>query len=131
MSLTDNFLEYFSLWTKNCDKFFDYLHENFPNVKVILNKVKLSSIVLRNDGSYYVDEEFQREAEIYNPLIEILENYLEKYHDVLVIDCTKYAFANENHIWGKAPFHLYDEFYKNAFEKILEIINENPVNSKK
>lgn len=131
LSLNDNFLEYYSLWTKNCDKFFDYLHKNFPNVKVILNKVKLSSIVLKNDGSYYVDEEFQREAEKYNPIIEILENYLEKHHDVLVIDCTKYAFANENHIWGKAPFHLYDEFYRNAFKKILEIINDNPVNSKK
>ena len=131
LSLSDNFLEYYLLWTENCDNFFDYFHKNFPNVKIILNKVKLSSKVLKNDGSYYVDDEFQREAEKYNPLIEILENYLENYHDVLVIDCTKDVFANEDHIWGKSPFHLYDEFYRNAFEKILEIINDNPVNNKK
>ena len=131
LSLNDNFKEYFDLWTDSCHKFFDYLHENFPHVKVILNKVKLSPKVLKNDGSYYLDGEFQREAEKYNPLIEILENYLEKYYDVLVIDCTKDVFANENHIWGKASFHLYDNFYNNAFEKILEIINDNPVNNKK
>lgn len=131
LSLNHNFLQYYALWKKNCDKFFDYFHKNFPDVKIILNKVKLSSKVLKSDGSYYVDEEFQREAEKYNPLLELLEYYLEKYHDVLVVDCTKDVFASENHIWGKSPFHLYDEFYRNAFEKILEIINDNPVNNKK
>ena len=130
LSLNDNFMEYYELWKTNCDNFFDYFHKNFPNVKIILNKVKLSSKVLKKDGSYYVDDEFQRDVEKYNPLIEALEEYLEKYHDVLVIDCTKDICVNENHIWGKSPFHLQDNFYINAFEKILEVIDYNQVNSK-
>lgn len=130
LSLNNNFVEYYDLWTDSCDKFFDYLHNNFPNVKVILNKARVSSRILKSDGSYYVDEEFQKVADFYNPLVEILENYIETNHDVLVIDCTKDIFANENHIWGKLPFHLCDTFYNNAFEKILEAINDDQVNNK-
>ena len=130
LSLNNNFIEYYDLWTKNCDKFFEYFRENFPNVKIILNKAKASSRVLKSDGSYYVDEEFQKVADFYNPLVEILENYIETNHDVLVIDCTNDIYVNENHIWGKLPFHLYDNFYNNAFEEILRAINNNQVNNK-
>lgn len=130
LTLYHNFLEYYILWRNSCDAFFDYFHENFPNVKIILNKVKLSSKVLKDDGSYYIDEIFQRELENYNPLIRVLENYLEKNHDVLVVDCTKDVMVNENHIWGKGFVNYCDEFYINAFEKILEIINENQLNNK-
>ena len=130
LSLNYNFLEYYGLWTDSCDRFFEYLHKNFPNVKVILNKSRATSRVLKSDGSCYEDEEFQVIADFYNPLLEILENYMETNHDVLVIDCTNDIYANEDHIWGKSPFHLHDGFYNNAFEKILEAINEDQVNNK-
>ena len=130
LSLNDNFIEYYALWKNNCDKFFDYFHENFPNVKIILNKVKLTSTVLKDDGSYYVDEELQKKAEMYNPLIRLLEKYLEEYHDVLVVDCTDYVVANENHIWGRETVHYHDEFYVKAFEKILDVISKNPPHNK-
>ena len=125
LSLNYNFKEYFELWTDSCDKFFDYIHKNFPNLKIILNKSRATSRVLKSDGSSYVDEEFQEIADFYNPLLEILENYMETNYDVLVVDCTDDIYANEGHIWGYSPFHLYDNFYNNAFEKILEIINDN------
>ncbi|WP_296866288.1 DUF6270 domain-containing protein [uncultured Methanobrevibacter sp.] len=130
LSLNNNFIEYYDLWTDSCDKFFDYLHENFSNVKVILNKSRATSRILKSDGSYYVDEDFQKIADFFNPLLEILENYMETNHDVLVIDCTDDIFAYEDYIWGKSPFHLHDNFYNNAFEKILEVINDDQVNNK-
>ena len=130
LSLNNNFIEYYDLWTNSCDKFFEYLHKNLPNVKVILNKSRATSRVLKSDGSCYIDEDFQEIADFYNPLLEILENYMETNHDVLVIDCTDDIFANEDHIWGYSPFHLYDNFYNNAFEKILEAINDDQVNNK-
>ena len=128
LTLNNNFLEYYALWKYNCDQFFDYFHKNFPNVKIILNKVRLTSKILKDDGSYYVDEEFQRNEEIFNPLISLLENYLEKYHDVLIVDCTDDVVVNENHIWGKCEVNYHDDFYINAFEKILEIINNDQCN---
>ena len=44
LSLNNNFKEYFELWTDSCDKFFDYIHKNFPNLKIILNKSRATSI---------------------------------------------------------------------------------------
>lgn len=125
LSLNNNFKEYFELWTDSCDKFFDYIHKNFPNLKIILNKSRATSRVLKSDGSSYVDEDFQEIADFYNPLLEILENYMETNHDVIAIDCTDDIYANEDHIWGYSPFHLYDNFYNNTFEKILEVVNDN------
>ena len=125
LTLNNNFLEYYALWKHNCDNFFEYFHKNFPSVKIVLNKVKLTSKILRSDGSYYVDEEFQNKVEIFNPLINLLENYLEKYHDVIIVDCTNDVVVNENHIWGKGAVHYYDDFYVNCFEKILEIVYKN------
>ena len=129
LTLNNNFLEYYALWKDSCDKFFDYFHKSFPNVKIILNKVKLTSKILKDDGSYYMDEDFQSAEEIFNPLISLLENYLEKYHDVLVVDCTDDVVVNENHLWGKGEVNYHDDFYIGAFEKILEIVNENQCDS--
>ena len=125
LTLNENFIEYYVLWRNSCDKFFEYIREQSPNVKIILNKVKLTSKVLKSDGSHYVDEEFQRCAEIYNPLIKLLESYLEKYHDVLIVDCTENVAINENHMLGKGIIHYVDEFYVKSYEKILDLIDEN------
>lgn len=122
LTLEENFNEYFALWKNNVDNFFHYLNFNFPNVKVILNKVRLVSKVLKEDGTYYSDKEFQKKVEKYNPLLNILEDYLETFHDVIVIDCTENLVADENHIWGKGIVHYNNEFYINSFKKILEII---------
>ena len=124
LTLNENFIEYYVLWRNSCDKFFEYIREQSPNVKIILNKVKLTSKVLKSDGSHYVDEEFQRCAEIYNPLIKLLENYLEKYQDVLTVDCTENVAINENHVLGKGIIHYVDEFYVKSYEKILDLIDE-------
>lgn len=124
LTLNENFIEYYVLWRNSCDKFFEYIREQSPNVKIILNKVKLTSKVLKSNGSHYVDEEFQRYAEIYNPLIKLLENYLEKYHDVLTVDCTENVAINENHMLGKGIIHYVDEFYVKSYEKILDLIDE-------
>ena len=125
LTINDNFIEYYVLWRNSCDKFFEHISRRFPNVKIILNKVKLTSKVLKSDGSHYVDEEFQRCAEIYNPLIKLLESYLEKYHDVLIVDCTENVAINENHMLGKGIIHYVDEFYVKSYEKILDLIDEN------
>ena len=123
LTLNNNFLEYYALWKNNCDKFFDFFHKSFPNVKIVLNKVKLASKILKDDGSYYIDEEFQKREQIFNPLINLLENYLEKNHNVIVVDCTQDVVVNENHMCGMGEVNYHDDFYINAFEKILEIIN--------
>ena len=125
LTINDNFIEYYVLWRNSCDKFFEHISRRFPNVKIILNKVKLTSKVLKSDGSYYVDEEFQRCAEIYNPLIKLLENYLETHHDVLIVDCTENVVINENHMRGKGLIHYVDDFYIKSYEKILDLVDKN------
>ena len=130
LNLNNNFMEYYVLWRDSCDRFFNYFHENFPNVKIILNKIKLTSEILNYDY-YYVDEEFQKKLEIYNPLIKLLENYLEKYHDVLIVDCTRDMYVNENYMYDKNMVLSPNKFYINAFEKILELTKENQFNVRK
>ena len=123
ITLENNFEEYMTLWKSSCDKFFKYMEQNFPNVKIILNKIRIVDSYMKKDGSIYIDELGKNKAEIFNHLIKILEDYIEENYDIIVIDCTEGIVGDENHIWGKGEVHYNKEYYGNLYREMLKIIN--------
>lgn len=123
ITLENNFEEYIDLWKSSCDKFFKYMGQNFPNVKIILNKIKIVDKYMKTDGSIYIDEQGKNKAEIFNPLIKILEDYIEHNFDLFVIDCTDGVVGDENHIWGKGEVHYNKEYYEKFYREMLKIVN--------
>lgn len=121
ITLENNFEEYMGLWKVSCDKFFKYMEQNFPNVKIVLNKIKIIDKYMRKDGSIYIDELSRNNAKRLNPLIKALENHIEQNYDVIVIDCTEGIVGDENHIWGKGEVHYNKEYYENFYRKMLEL----------
>lgn len=120
----ENFEEYFKLWKIACDEFFSYMNTHFPKIKIILNKVRLTFVFLKNNCTYYSDETIKIKAKKYNPLIEKLENYIIENHDVIIIDCISNITGDENHIWGKGVVHYNKEYYSKFYKRMLEIITE-------
>jgi len=117
--------DYYELWTKYCDKFFSFMMENYPDVKLILNKVKIVDKVLSKDKNFYVEDEFTPIKENLNPKLNILEEYIETNYDVVVIDLTENVYTDEEHIWGKNLVHYNKEFYHLFKEAMLEITGGN------
>lgn len=49
--------EFLYLFKKSFDDFYNYVKDNFPKTKLILNKVQVVNYVLKEDGSYYLNKE--------------------------------------------------------------------------
>ena len=58
LTIQNNTAEYFELWKKSCDSFFEYLETYCPDLKVILNPSRHVYKVLNEDGSYTIPVEF-------------------------------------------------------------------------
>ena len=111
-SIIDYPEEYFNIWTKYCNLFFDFLNVFCPDVKVILNKGRVIDKIMREDGSVYVDNEFKKKAEIINPILDKLDGYISANFDVEVINFDfENNFLDENHKWGIGPVHYSMNYY--------------------
>lgn len=124
-SFNENPYEYYVLWTRYCDNFFKYLHENFPNLKIILNKVKIVDVIKDKNGEYYVEPLYTKRAVKLNPLMNMLEGYILSNYDVIYVDLTRDVTSDEKHIWGKSLVHYNIEYYHNFYKVIREIVDGN------
>lgn len=124
-SFKDNPYEYYVLWTNYCDKFFKYINDNFPNTKIILNRVNIVDKVKDKDGNYYIEPLFTKRVVKLNPLLDLIEGYLISNHDVIVVDLTENVTSDENHIWGKSLVHYNKEYYNNFYNVMLDIAHGN------
>ena len=116
--------QYFKIWSKYCDLFFEFMKNNFPNIKIILNMARLASIVKKEDGSKYVDNIFFKRAEKANPLINRLDEYIIENYDVDVLDFDFEKFnSREDHPWSISPNHYTPEYYSDLTQQLLYIIN--------
>lgn len=123
--------EYFELWVLACKKFFNYLKKSYPNVKIILNKIKLAKNVFREDYSFYIDKDFEWMVENYSPLISRLEDYIEKNYDVISIEYCGEAFTSETNRWSPYVVHLTEDYYKYVYFELCKIVHldKNYLNS--
>lgn len=124
-SFYENPYEYYVLWTKHCDKFFNHIDEKFPNIKVILNKINIVDKVKDKRGYVYIEPLFTKRVKKLNPLLKLMENYLVTNYDVILLDLTRNVTSDENHIWGKSLVHYNIEFYQNFYKVLLEICEGN------
>lgn len=123
INLQENPKEYFDLWKKYCDKFFNFLKTKCPNTKVILAEVRAVDIIQRADGSCYKEDKFTNRTKINNIYYKKLENYIKDNFDVSVIDFRKDYVINENHRWGKFFVHYDDSYYTYFFNRLNEIVD--------
>lgn len=122
ITMLNNPNEFFKLWCEYCDLFFEYMNQNFPGIKIILNMARLTGIVEKEDGTKYIDENFEKVAKQYNPLLNKLDTYIINHYDVDVLDFDfdKFLLA-ENHPWGISPNHYTPEYYSDLTKQILSI----------
>lgn len=121
-NIFNNYEEYYELWCRNADSFFDYIHKNCPNTKIVLAEVRAIDKIERTDKSVYVDTYFTERKKIFNPLFKKLEDYIKKTQDVYVIKIDDETLCNEKHRWGKFYVHYYNKYYSDFLEKLKCII---------
>ena len=112
--------KYFELWVLYCDKLFDFLKESYPNVKVILNKIRLADNVLKEDYSSYVNIDFKWIVDTYYPFIQKFEKHIEENYEVISIEYNGRVYTSENSRWNPYVIHLTEEYYKYVYYSICK-----------
>ena len=123
ISIKDDFDEYFDLWKDSYNRFFEFIYENCPNFKIILNcsrsvyKYRDGDEIAEHPGFKYraKDNEFRNILDIH-----ILENY-----DVDLLSFDDTTLADINHIFGRHPTHYETRYYTEKTQQLNEIINRN------
>lgn len=127
INLKDNEEEYFRIWTKSCDRFFNYLSENFPNLKVILQKIELVDYYIGFDCTYKFRKDFHEQAVTLNPFFKKLESYIENNFDVEVVPFPADTTADEGNIWGLYTTHYTMTYYQYVYNQIKVKCLENKI----
>lgn len=76
---------YFNLWKKNCNLFFDFINQNFPDLQIILNPVRDVYNVLTADGNIVESDSFKRTAFSNNKVRNLFDKYICSNFDVDVL----------------------------------------------
>lgn len=122
LTIYDNTEEYFEIWKKHCNMFFEFLKENCPNTKVILNPSRHVYRKLTKDWEIIESDLFKLECEKFNKYRDLLDEYIIKNFDVDVLYFDESTLARENHFWGCSSLHytpLYFEEINNQLNMII------------
>lgn len=128
LTMCNNHDKYLKLWKENCDKFFEYMKQEFPNTKIILNKIRGATKVVRTDGSSYTAPSYVERTKDLNVALAELEQYIIDNHDIKVIDCLEYAITYEGHIWGRYFVHFIKDYYNLAYRQMKDILVQDKLN---
>lgn len=113
--------EYFDLWKICCDKFFEFINKARPDIKLILNPVRLSKHAIRKNRTIEKNR-YKNKAEVFNQYISKLDEYIVKNYDVYLMDLQENTFADDTHLWGSGEVHFEKKFYHNFLENLKLII---------
>ena len=128
LTIYDNTEEYFEIWKRHCDMFFEFLKENCPDTKIILNPSRHVYRKLAEDGSVIESERFKRECDKFNQYRDLLDEYIIKNFDVDVLYFDEDTVASENHFWGCSSLHYATQYFEGINNQLNLIIERNKSN---
>jgi len=119
--------EYFNLWKKNCNLFFEFIDKNCPNLQIILNPVRDVYNVITKDGNIIESDSFKQNAISNNKFRIMFDKYICSNFDVDVLYFNPNTLADESHLWGLYSFHYYPTYFKDVTNQLNDIINRNQI----
>lgn len=119
--------EYFELWKKNCDLFFEFIEANCPNLKIILNPSRHVNKLLKEDGSIVYSKKFDEYCVRYNPYRDLLDEYIAENFDVDVLYFDESFSAPENHLWGPSSLHYEESYFDSMTTQLNDSIKRNSI----
>lgn len=119
--------EYYKLWIKHCNLFFDFLKKHCPNTKVILNPNRHVYNILEPDGSISSSDAFKSHCNSYNLYRNLLDEYIIKHFDVEVLIFDDDLLVDRNYYWGCHSLHYIPDYFTNMTQQLNNIIERNKI----
>ena len=128
LTIYDNTEEYFEIWKKHCDMFFEFINENCPNTKIILNPSRHVYRKLSEDGTIVQSDLFKKECEKFNKFRDLLDKYIIENFDVDVLYFDEDTVASESHFWGCSSLHYAPQYFEGINSQLNLIIERDKTN---
>ncbi|MEH6955485.1 DUF6270 domain-containing protein [Neobacillus drentensis] len=135
IKLEKDYEKFMELWKHSVDIFMDKMVNEFPHIKIIVNKIHFTD--------FYFDEnkgELQRISETgkykainvdqINKWLDEFYQYFEEKYDVAVLEYNKEYYSDERHIWDLFYVHYTKDFYEDFTTKLLSVILKDLYKSK-
>ena len=131
LTIYDNTEEYFEIWKRHCDMFFEFLKENCPKTRIILNPSRHVYRKLSEDGTIIESDRFKRECDKFNKFRDLLDEYIIRNFDVDVLYFDEDTVASENHFWGCSSLHYAPQYFEGINDQLNLIIEREKINDDK
>lgn len=125
--LENDYEQYMLLWKKSVDVFMNRMKNEFPNIKMIINKIHFTDFYTTGDG-----ESLKRisESGVYkqinvdetNQWLDAMYQYVEEHYDVACLEYDKEYISDQNHIWNFFYVHYTKDFYEDFTAKLVSTI---------
>lgn len=118
---------YLKLFSKNCNLFFQFIEDNCPNTKIILNPNRHISTLIKKDGEIIDDDSLKDQCIKFNKYRDILDEFIITNFDVDILNFSKNIKADENHLWGTYSLHYEPKYFSDANNQLNNIIKRDTV----
>ena len=125
LRIFENFDEYYNLWKKSINLFFNFMENNCRDIKIILNCSR--SVYKYWDNSQLIEDDNLRVQKKYNPVRDMMDTYILENFDVEVLPFNNDILADKNHIFGLYPVHYEKKYYEEKNEQLNKIIHRNSI----
>lgn len=114
--------EYYDIWCKAFDRFYEYANKYFPRTKIIINGIKGSNQITQ-DGKLIGVQQPNKSIDKLNELWSKFDNYCVEKYNIPIITYEKIYTLDPNYIFGlnKEFVHFHLEYYLDAYNKLLNI----------
>ncbi|PEJ99344.1 DUF6270 domain-containing protein [Bacillus wiedmannii] len=122
---------YLKKWKEGVKRLFDFLKENVPNCKVIVNKARfIDEYIDKETGEIKIISKSGRtryiNVPVYNTWWNALDNHVIQNYDVRVMDYGNTVYRSiEDHPWEMFYVHYDMSFYQDFSRKLLNIALED------
>ena len=123
LDIHNDFDEYFEIWKDSCDRFFAFLAENRPDIKIILNMARLC-YRYRENKKILEKESFKSKSKD-NALRDMLDYYIIENYDVEILRFSEDTLIDKNHIFGLQPTHYESEYFTEKNIQLARIVQKN------
>ena len=111
------------MWKDSYKRFFEFIHTNCPNFKIVLNCSR-SVFKYLKDGNIAIHRGFKIRARD-NKYRNILDTHILENYDVDVLPFDETTLTDINHIFGRHPTHYETRYYTDKTDQLNEIIKRN------
>lgn len=111
------------------DEFISRIKTVIPDAKVILHKARMMNYYRTTGGGIKrFSEDYCKYNDQINDMLNFMYDYFEsKVEDCIILECKEEYYADERHKWGLMPMHYEENYYKDVYQKLYDLVRYDKV----